>query len=503
MNTALVRKSILALVFFFLVVCATVAQEKSFTILHTNDIHASFIPHEATWIRSEPKPMIGGFAELSWMIDSIRKAKSTAILLDAGDVMTGTPVSDIVYDGASGGALFAMMNMMGYDAWTIGNHDLDISQDNLRRLTSIATFPTVSANLTDSAGAFTLNNKPYLILKKNGITFGIIGIMSRELFSLTNTKNLKGLKVSSPVEVTQKYIDEITPQSDVVLALTHEGTDEDSILAVSTHGLNIIIGGHSHTRLEHPKFINGVIICQTGANCENLGELDVTIDHHHVTKYDGELHHLWIHHEAASKEIADLITDMKNKIDQDYNQVIGTLVSDWKRGGGESNLGDFIADAMRESENADVGITNSSGIRKDLSAGPIRKLDLSEILPFRNYLCTFPMTGRELKKLAMDHARSLTHGRSSLQISGLACTYKQSGDSIEIKSLKAGGEDVDDAKSYTVATSDFLINQADKYLGMTPAQTTMSDKLMFDAMVEKVLKEKNIDSKIEHRFKDE
>ncbi|HUL43185.1 MAG TPA: bifunctional UDP-sugar hydrolase/5'-nucleotidase [Bacteroidota bacterium] len=503
MKSALTRVFISVSLLFLIGTFSGVAQEKSFTILHTNDIHASFIPHEATWIRSDPKPMIGGFAELSWMIDSIRKAKSVSVLLDGGDVMTGNPISDIEYMGASGGALFSMMNMMGYDAWTIGNHDLDISQDNLKKLTSIAAFPTVSANLTDSSGAWTLNNKPYVILKKDGVTFGVIGLMSKELFLLTNTKNLKGLKVSPPAEVAQKYIDELTPQSDVVIALTHEGVDEDSVLAVSTHGLNIIIGGHSHTRLEHPKLINRVIICQTGSNCENLGELDVTIDNHKVTKYQGELHHLWIHHNAASSQIADLISDMKKKIDEDYNQVIGTLVTDWKRGGGESNLGDFVADAMRESEHADVGITNSSGLRKDLSAGPIRKLDLSEILPFRNYLCTFPMTGKELRRLASDHARSLVHGRPSLQISGLECEFRKSGDTVEIKSLKVGGQDVDDAKSYTVATSDFLINQADKYLGMIPAHSTMSDMLMFDAMVAKVLRDKTIDSKIEHRFKDE
>ncbi|HEV8538524.1 MAG TPA: hypothetical protein VGR15_06335, partial [Bacteroidota bacterium] len=82
------------------------AQPKSLTILHTNDIHAAFLPHEAFWVKSTPKPMVGGFEELWWKVDSIRKAKGAILMLDGGDVMTGTPISEIDYNGSTGGALF-------------------------------------------------------------------------------------------------------------------------------------------------------------------------------------------------------------------------------------------------------------------------------------------------------------------------------------------------------------------------------------------------------------
>ncbi len=420
-----------SLVFCYSLACA---QPKSFTILHTNDIHASFLPHEAYWMRSDVKPMIGGFSELSWMVDSVRKAKQMSILLDAGDVMTGNPISDVEYKGASGGGLFEMMNAMGYEAWTIGNHDLDISQENLRKLTGIAAFPTVSANLTDTLGAFPLNNKPYIILKKDGLRIGVIGLMSNELFRLTNTNNLKGLKVLPPAQVAQKYIDEIAKETDVTVALTHEGVDNDSVLAVSTQGLNIIIGGHSHTRLEKPKLINGVIICQTGSNCENLGILDVTVENHKVTSYDGKLLRLWVQHPKQDNQLARLIDGIKTKVDKEYDEVVGTLVSDWKRGyQGESNIGDFIADAMREASNADVGITNNSGIRKDLKAGPIKKLDLFEICPFRNYLCTFTLSGKDLRAFVQGEVESNSRGRSSLQISGITCRWKSKDGKIQLE----------------------------------------------------------------------
>ncbi len=486
---------------WLMVNCGCVSsQPKTLTILHTNDIHASFVPHEAFWIKSDPKPMVGGVEELAWMIDSVRKVTPTTILLDAGDVMTGNPISDLEYHGALGGGLFQMMNMIGFDAWTIGNHDFDISQDNLKKLIGIASFPTVSANITDSSGTFPFNNKPYIILNKNGLRIGVIGIMSKDLFSLTNTKNLNGVKVLPPVETTQKYIDELQSKTDVMIALTHEGVDQDSILAVSTHGLTIIIGGHSHTRLEKPKVFNNVIVCQTGSNCENLGELDVTIENRTVTKFEGKLLRLWLRHEKQTGPLSMLVDSIKTKIDEGYNGVVGTLVSDWKRGGSESNLGDFIADAMREGVSADVGVTNSSGIRKDLSAGPIRKIDISEILPFHNTLCTFVFSGKELRKFAENEAQALLHKKSSLQLSGLKCSYKEKDGSVEVQTLTVGGKDVDDAKQYTIVTNDFVINQGEKYLWVKPVNVNCTTMLIFDAMLAKVTREKTIDSKIENRF---
>ena len=161
-------------------------QPKTLTILHTNDIHAAFLPHEAFWVQSSPKPLVGGVQELSWVADSVRTAKGDVLMLDGGDIMTGTPIAEFEYKNATGGALFEMMNLIGYDAWTIGNHDLDISQENLRHLIGILKFPTTSANLLDSLKLPPFKNQMYLTLNKNGLKIGIIGFMSRDLFHLTN-----------------------------------------------------------------------------------------------------------------------------------------------------------------------------------------------------------------------------------------------------------------------------------------------------------------------------
>ncbi|MBA4313347.1 MAG: hypothetical protein C0417_12045 [Chlorobiaceae bacterium] len=478
-------------------------QPKTITIIHTNDIHAAFLPHEAGWVRSDPKPFVGGFAELGYLIDSIRNAKNNTLVVDGGDVMTGNPIAELDYKGALGGALFEMMNMMGYEAWTIGNHDLDISQSNLKRLTELAEFPTISANLVDSSDKFPFNNKEYIIVNKNGIRIGIIGIMSKSLFELTNTNNLRGIKLLPPIETLQKVIDKIDSETDLIIAITHQGVDEDSIMATKIHDLDVIIGAHSHTRLKTPKNVNGIIIAQTGANAENLGELELNVENDQVVSSNGKLHNLWQRSEYPQNKLTNFIKQWKDKIEKDYNTVIGKAEKDIKRSrNGESAIGHFIADAIRDETSADIAITNSSGIRKDILAGDIKKVDLFEVAPFRNYLCTFPMKGSEVRALVERYVQGINHGRTSIDISGIDCSWKRENGSVVLKSIIINGSDLEDSKVYQCGTIDYVVNQAERYLEFIPVDVINGEVLLYDALVKKVSKEKIINSTIENRFKE-
>ncbi len=479
-------------------------QTHSITILHTNDLHASFLPHEAFWIPGEPKPLVGGFKELWWAVDSIRRAKaeSAILLLDGGDVMTGSPISEMDYNGSTGGAMFEMMNRIGYDAWAVGNHDLDISQENLRQHAAMAKFPTLSANLRDSLDGLAFHNQEYVILKKDDARIGIIGLITKDLFTVTNTNNLKGVKVLPPADVMQRIVDKIAGETDLIVALTHEGADDDSVLAASTHGVNVIIGAHSHTRLKVPKYVNGVVICQTGSNCENLGELELTFENRKVTRYNGKLLPLWVHNHPENA-FTKFVDEYKSKVDQDYGEVLGTLTLGWKRDAkGESNIGDFVADAMREAANADIAITNSSGIRKDLPAGKIRKVDLFEIAPFRNVLCTFTLTGGEIRGFVQRYLNAVVDGKPSTQHAGITCRWKRADGKPVIEKITVGGKELQDDRSYSCAVSDFVINQADKYLGLTPANIDFSTMTILQTLVAKVRKDKILSAQIEHRIQE-
>lgn len=493
-------KKYFTMVFFSAVLSLFLAaQPKTITILHTNDIHASFIPHEAFWVKENPKPLIGGFNELSFKVDSLRKAKSNSILIDAGDVMTGNPITEYEYKGAQGGALFEMMNRIGYEGWCFGNHDFDISQDNLKKLTAIARFPTINANVVNGEGAFPLNNKPYVVIEKNGVRVGIIGVMTQGLYNLVNQNNLVNIKVLSPISTTQRYIDELTPKTDLVIALTHEGVVEDSILASNVHGLNVIVGGHSHTRLKKPKSVNGVLIVQTGSNCENLGILDLTVDNHIVTTSWGTLLPLNYNSARPATPLSAFIDSLQRRIDADYNTVIGTLKSDWTRGNGEMGVGNFISDAQREAAHADVAFMNNHGIRKNLSAGPMTKRDLFEVLPFRNVLVTFQLSGRQIQEVVKHYI--LDH--SSIQTSGIQCRWKKGSDgTIEFEKFLVNGTPIDLNKMYTASASDYLVGEGKRYLGVDIVNPSFSSQTVFDAVERKVRTEKIIDSHIENRIQE-
>jgi 5'-nucleotidase/UDP-sugar diphosphatase len=470
--------------------------QHTITILHTNDMHASFVPHDAYWVKGSSKPLVGGMKELSWIIDSVRNANPRTLLLDAGDVMTGNPISDLVYDGAQGGALFAMMNMIGYDAWCPGNHDFDISQENLRLLTKIPHFPTLCCNVVNNKNEFAVNNKPYAIIEKDGLRIGIIGVMSQDLYHLVNQNSLVGIKVLDPVATTQHWIDEIKPKTDLVIALTHEGVDDDTHLAEQVTGLNIIVGGHSHTRLKQPKVVNGVLIVQTGSNCENLGVLDVTVEHQKVVKYDGRLIQLWYHTDRPATRLSAFVDSVQQVIDKDYNIVIATLKSDWKRADGESGIGNFVVDAQRMAAHADVAFMNNSGIRANVSAGPLTKKDLFEVMPFRNILTTFQLSGKQLR----DVVRYCVEKRGEVSLSGITCTWKNDAHEPEIVSLEVGGKPLDDDRMYSCAASDYFVGEAKRYIGVEVLQPIYLQQTVFAALESAARSTGEIDSKVEHRI---
>ncbi len=443
----------------------------------------------------------GGINELSFALDSIRKINNATLYLDAGDIMTGNPITEYESKGALGGALFEMMNMIGCEAWCLGNHDFDLGQQNLLRLTTIAKFPTLSANVVNDKNEYPLNNKPYVIIEKNGLKIGIIGIMSQGLYGLVNQTMLVGIKVLSPAATAQKFIDELQPKTDLIIALTHEGVDDDSVLAMDVHGLNVIVGGHSHTRLKKPKLINGVIIVQTGSYCENLGVLDLTVENKKVTQYNGQLIQLWYNSARPKTEVSNFIDSVQHGIEKDYSQVIGTLKGDWLRNDNEeSGIGDFLADAQREAAHADVGFMNNAGIRKNLSAGPITKRDIFEILPFRNILTTFQLSGAEVKTIVLNYIEK--HLR--IQTSGIRCEWKRGADGkVEIVKLEINGKPFDENATYTAAASDYLVGEAKRYLGVEILHPIYLQQTVFETIEKKVHDEKEVDSKIENRFKED
>ncbi len=501
-----IRPAISAVVFTALFMAAGCAHQRSgtLTVLHTNDMHSQFSPTPATWVQKEPKPQIGGVVALDHQIRQARATYKATLLLDAGDIMTGTPLAKLKVDGALGGAYVQMLNELGYQALTIGNHEFDEGQENLFRLIDLARYDVLCANLYK--GDQLVAKKPYAIYEAGGLRVGVIGITLTELFEMTAKKNLDGIRVLDPAATAQKYINEIDGKTDLIILLTHQGVDEDRNLARKTHGADVIVGGHSHTRLNKSIVENGVIIVQADSKSRYLGRLTLDIAGDAVVRHDYGLLPCWVDSVAQPNVLlANKVNGFREQIDAEYGRTIGHLQSDWQRDSqGESNVGNYIADAMRKAAFADFAMINSGGIRKDMAAGPIKKLDIVEILPFSNTLVTFACSGEELLKILQTNARAAARSDPGiLQISGLSYQYRvlpQGG--IEVTNAMVNNAPLDPKASYLGATIDFvLFGQTDRYFGFTPTgKTENTNLLLSDVVIEHIGAEPSVGSKVEGRI---
>ncbi|MDF2447898.1 MAG: metallophosphoesterase [Bacteroidota bacterium] len=253
------------------------------TILYTNDIHSRIEPFP----KNDPKyANQGGFARRSAVIEEIRKANDHVLLLDAGDIFQGTP-----YFNLYGGELeYKLMSLMKYDATTIGNHDFDLGIDNITKQMEHASFSFINCNYDFSNTS--LHNKiiPYKIFEKQGIKIGVLGY-GVELAGLVDKKMYQETIYQNPLPIanaTAKLLKHDL-MCDYVIALSHLGFKDDKkisdiSMAPLTENIDLIIGGHSHTFLEHPvKLTNRagkpIHITQVGWAGICLGKLDVYFSH--------------------------------------------------------------------------------------------------------------------------------------------------------------------------------------------------------------------------------
>jgi len=256
-------------------------KEKHITILHTNDVHS----HIEAFPETDPRnPGIGGAARRASLITSIRQENPNTLLLDAGDIFQGTP-----YFNYFGGELeFKLMSMMQYDAATIGNHDFDNSIDGLHKVLPHAKFELLSANYDFSNTILDSFVKPYKIFIKDDVKIGVFGL-GIELNGLVDKQMYKETKYNNPVEIAtdmSRILNE-EEKCDLVICLSHLGYNykknpnkiSDLKLASLTKGIDLIIGGHTHTFLKKPtvtKNLEGknMLVNQVGWAGINLGRID-------------------------------------------------------------------------------------------------------------------------------------------------------------------------------------------------------------------------------------
>ena len=255
------------------------------TILHTNDQHSRIEPFDSSYSRN---PNQGGFARRAALVQKIREEEKNVLLLDSGDTFQGTP-----YFNFFGGELeFKLMSMMGYDASTMGNHDFDNGLEGFKKVQPNAKFPFICSNYDFKNTILNGQTLPYKVFNKNGVKVGIFGV-GIELAGLVGKKSYGETVYLDPVDIAQHYAAFLRNEKkcDLVICLSHIGYDykddprkiSDKILAAKTDGIDLILGGHTHTFLPEPQsFTNragkNVLVNQVGWAGLLLGKINFYFD---------------------------------------------------------------------------------------------------------------------------------------------------------------------------------------------------------------------------------
>lgn len=271
------NRIIISIIVFLLITSSALLAQTKITILHTNDTHSRIEPIPEG---DKTAPNMGGVLRRAKYIEQVRSENKNVILLDAGDYVQGTPY----YNLFKGKVETEAMNLMKYDVVTLGNHEFDYGLDGMKQLVEWAEFPIVSSNYDFSATPLKDKFKPYVVLVRDGVKIGVIGV-NVEPKGLIATDNYKGMIFNDPIETVNHYAQILKKKEkcDLIIALSHLGYVSDKKLATESANIDIIIGGHSHTYMKEPDLVKNktnkdVLIYQTAGRGIYVGRIDVELD---------------------------------------------------------------------------------------------------------------------------------------------------------------------------------------------------------------------------------
>ena len=436
-------------------------KKKEFVILFTNDFHSQIEPlsKEETYNADR-----GGIKRIKVLVDSVRNAEPAVLLADAGDMVQGT----FYFSLLNGVVEMMIMDELGYDVRTLGNHEFDKKMVGLGDMLALSKVPVVATNYNFSKTNLAGYVLPSTIIEAGNVKVGFIGLNVR-LQNLVDHTACEGVEWQNAINVADTEAQKLRKQgADIVIALSHLGyekTDEvyyDRGIALNTSHIDMIIGGHSHTFLNWPDYVTNrdgdkVPIVQTGSKGICLGYAKIRIDEKGKPSFTYRL--IPVDKRLDSRmdnDFSDLIDVYSATVKEKMNQVIGYCPKAIRKGSPESPLGNLTGDAliwMAEDlygVKADVGIYNSGGIRAEISAGSLTVGDVYAVYPFDNVLSLVTLKGKDLRKL-FDYVAS----SGGLPINGgVKLVIKDK----KVKSVTIGGQAIDDNRTYTVATIDYLVN---------------------------------------------
>lgn len=464
-------------------VFAANAKSDDIVVLYTNDVHCGI------------DDSIGYAGLAAYKADKLKETKNV-VLVDAGDAIQG----DLAGALSKGDYIVDIMNQVGYDVAVPGNHEFDFGMDQFLALTKKSNAKYISSNFTDTKANKTVFD-PYVIKELGGKKVAFVGISTPEsitkstpaffqdekgnyIYDFCNDKTGKKL-----YKAVQNAIDAAKAEgADYVIALGHMGIDDQSKpwtsreVIANTTGLNAFIDGHSHSTVasEAVKDKDGkeVTLSQTGTKLAAIGELIITADGKISTS-------LVTDYAAKDEKTASLIKEVKDKIEAVSSKKVGTsevllttLDAEGKRAvrNQETTMGNFCADAYRIIGGADIGVVQGGGVRADIKAGDVTYGDIIALHPWGNMYGVIEATGQQILDALELGARSTPDEVGGfLQVSGISyeidttvpstvvtdenAMFVKVAGARRVVNVKVGGVPIDPKKTYTVASTTYILTQ--------------------------------------------
>ena len=473
-------------------VCIQAAMAIPLRMFYTNDTHGTYLPR--SYSTANGKLHLGGYSELDYILTRQRQEVKRSLYVDAGDEQTGSIFSSLTYNGAIGGAVNEVFNLLQLDAACYGNHEFDQSYSNTMALTKIAKYPFISTNLEDKKSGKPLTGVPYTIIKRDSLRIGVLGLTLLELPEKVKATNVRTIDILPYKAAIDKYITELDQATDLIVVLTHMGVEADSLLALSLDNrIDIIVGGHSHTILEEPLVVNNILILQTGAYLLNLGQIDLDVTGDRIAHYKNQLIPVNVTTQMPPTEVSRFVDKIKGQIDSDLNVVIGTIPVDWIPDKyQETAVSKWQAEALRKQYadiyHPDIAMINCGGIRRSILKGDVTLKDMTEMLPFNNTITLFSCKGSDLitfYRLNEEHKVSKPYDIVQATPMGWTDAAKTGLD----KDFSVDGNKLIPDKTYRIVSHDYLAGQWDKYLGFEPFDVYDTGDLILDAITDQIKKQ--------------
>ncbi len=446
-------KSILS-AFLLIVSLSVSAQEKTVTILAINDMHA----------------YLDRMAQFGGVVDSLRAIYPDLFVVSSGDNRTGNPFNDMYPEPSR--PMTELMNAIGFNVSTLGNHEFDAGFQNLKKLMNLSTFPHIVCNVfpADSMG---YKFEPYKIFDVSGVKVGVLGVLQINSLGIPDCHpdKAKGLRFSPVAQTVDKYADALRKQCDIELLVSHIGFDEDKEMAQKFPMFDAILGGHSHTYVNGNTLVNNVLITQSKNKVRFCTLIKFNLQDGKVVSKSSEVIDIE-NSKLKSEKIANMVADFcKNP---ELEKRVTTLEKPVK---GYDNFGCMMTDGQAAASNCQIAIQNGGGVRFDYhDAGDFTVKDALMLDPFGNLIWTFKLTGRQI----LDIIKLCKERDEGVEpyVSGMSYIMYVDKDNpekvLEVNGFLPNGKPIKPKKVYTVAANSYTVSITDmkQYGGVETTKTS-------------------------------